>query len=326
MTFTDNLRRAFDAMLHPGKATKKSMGIVEALKFYYKVMIIPLILGVIVSLALNTANLVVGVAAVAGILITFIVLFPLGIIVDAGIYHVIMGKLFKIYKSDYSKPVSAFTYAIMPSVLVYWIVGPLVSRNGFLGSLGAAAPVLGAAYMVGAILSIIFSVWSFIVMVIALSNQLRMSRLKAFGSLLLEWLIVGVVAVVLVSILAVAFVAPVVGGSGLSPTIGNMCIANTGYLCSNLTYSGNHLNFTFGQATGSSWTGVILYAVPYNATFSTSDGNDAIGSLASGSAAAVSIPVLTSGGSTWIGSIWAVYNTGNGTKENIVATVTANAK
>ncbi|MCL5112485.1 MAG: hypothetical protein M1500_02105 [Candidatus Marsarchaeota archaeon] len=327
MSYVDNMHRALDALLHPGKATKKSMGIVEALKFYYTIMIIPLILGIIISIVLNTSDIGIGVAAVVGILLTFIVFFPLGILVDAGIYHLIIGKLFKLYKGNYAKPVSAFTYAIMPSVLIYWLVGPLTASNGFLGRFSAVTPSIGAAYLFGAILSVIFGIWSIVVMIIALSNQLSISRLKALGTLLLEWFIVGVIAMVLTFIFAATFISTgLVGTGGLSPTLGNTCIGSIGYMCTNLSYSGSHLNFTFGQATGSSWTGVILYAVPYNTSFSTSDGNDAIGNLASGSVTAVSIPVLTSGGSTWVGSIWAVYNVGNTTKENVVATVSATAK
>ena len=196
MSIMDNLKSAFDVLLHPGKETKKGMSIGDALKFYYSVMIIPLILGVIVSLALNASNLTVGVISVAGILLSFVVLFPIGILVDAGLYHLVIGRLFKLYKGDYSKPVMAFTYAMMPSVLVYWLVGPLTSKAGFLGGLAGVAPALGATYVVGEVLSIIFGIWSIVIMIIALSNQVAISRLKALGTLLLEWIIIGIILIV----------------------------------------------------------------------------------------------------------------------------------
>jgi len=318
VSIMDDVKRAFDVMLHPGKATKKGMSIGEALKFYYMVMIIPLILGVIVSLALNTSDIITGVASAAYVIAVLVVGFPIGILVNAGIYHAIIGKLFKMYKGGYPKAVTAFTFGAMPSVLIYWLTGPLGAGAAFLRVFGTVGAITGISYAIDMVLSAIFGVWAVVVLIIALSNQMIMSRLKAFGTWLLMAFIVGVIVGVIVMIFAIAAVSTV--GPGYLTT---SCIAGPGYLCANMALSGNHLNFTFGQSTGIDWTGTILYAVPYNTTFSTSDGNDGLGNLATGQTKTVSIPVLNSGSSYWDGTIWAVYNVGNTTKEAQVATVTA---
>ena len=110
--------------------------------------------------------------------------------------------------------------------------------------------------------------------------------------------------------------------------LGTSCVAGSGYQCTNLLLHGGYLTFTFGQATGNTWSNVILYAVPSGKAFSTSDNNTGAGvSLASGSTMSANIPTaITTVGGSWSGYIYAQYTQGGITGlEAQVATVTAKA-
>jgi len=200
----ETLKEAFGVLLHPGQGTKRQMSIGEALKFYYSVMIIPLILGIILSVAMGAATFAVSV------IIVYIISLPLVILIDAGIYHIIIGKLFRLYKGSYDRVVNAFTYAIMPAVFIYWIVLGLTGGSSALSTGGLALGVstaYGAVSIAGLILTLIFGVWSFIVMIVALAGQLNMSRLKAFGTLILEGVVIGIIYLVIIAAMGAGLAA-----------------------------------------------------------------------------------------------------------------------
>ncbi|EET89949.1 MAG: hypothetical protein UNLARM2_0393 [Candidatus Micrarchaeum acidiphilum ARMAN-2] len=189
--FVESYRKAFGIMLHPGKNARGALSVGDALKFYYTIAIIPLILGVALSLLTNASFLSVfggfsgssalgpGAAAPGGglyfalyLIAFFAVLVPLGLLFDTAMYHVIIKSLLKMYNKPYSTAFTAFTYAMIPAVLVYWLL-PL----GILG------------YLV----ILLFGLWSLVIEIISLSNLLSISRLMALGSLILDELIVAVI-------------------------------------------------------------------------------------------------------------------------------------
>ncbi len=193
MDFLGYLRFAWDRMLHPGKNTE-SRSTSESLKLYYKVMIIPMIAAIIVALIVNftvglgplassgTLGLLpsgAGIAAaILGPLLAFVVLIPIGIIVDAAILQFFSKFLFKIWRGDFSKTTAAMTFGTFPIVLFYWL---------------ESIPVIG--YIILA-----FSIWSIVVEVISLSRQHKISAGRAFLGWVLPMIIVVVVAIVVVSL------------------------------------------------------------------------------------------------------------------------------
>ena len=204
----DTLRGAFGVFLHPKSATSTSMSIGQALKFYYTIMIIPLILGLIVSyLAATFIPSALGLALIALIAVYFIVGFPLGILIDGGIYHIIIGKLFRLYRADYSKVTTALAYSLIPTLFTGWLSLPLLASAG--GPVSGVS--MGASYIVGTVIVAIFSIWAFIVLIFALSNQLRMSKLKAFGTLVLN----GVIVLAVIFSVELALGLSVLGAAGL---------------------------------------------------------------------------------------------------------------
>ncbi len=181
MGFADTLKEAFNAILHPKSGTAQSMSTGGALKFYYTIMVIPLILSII--LGYISGGAAVGLLIAGSAALSLIVSIPLSILIGAGVYYVIIGSLFKLFRAEYSKVVTAFTYAVVPYVFLMWIITPLTA------SLSLAT--------VGSVIEIIAAIWSFITILFALSNQLSMSKLKAFGTMVLEGVIVGVIVFII---------------------------------------------------------------------------------------------------------------------------------
>ncbi len=181
MGFADTLKGAFNAILHPKSGTTQSMSIGGALKFYYTIMIIPLILGIVLSYVFGGAAT--GLLTAGTVALSLIITIPLSILIGGGVYYLIIGLLFKMFKADYSKVVTAFTYASVPYVFLIWIIAPLT------GSLSLAE--------IGLVIEIIAGIWSFITILFSLSNQLSISKIKAFGTLVLETVIVGIITFVI---------------------------------------------------------------------------------------------------------------------------------
>ncbi len=240
MEYSKELRFWIDALLHPGKATKRELKVKDALVLYYRLAAIPLVLGLIVAYFAGGFNPLRPFSAshdplvgMGWALLLFLVIQPINILINGGIYHLLMGKLFKLYKKDISKPVAAMLYGVLPVLLVYWLY-PL--------------------HWVGLVLMGVFGIWGIIVEIIALSNQLAMSRLKALGTIVLELVIVGVVVFV------VAFaVAMWLMGGALPALLSSTCIAGSGYRCSMPTMgSDGKLSLSAGQDTGMTLSTVML--------------------------------------------------------------------
>ena len=186
MIIVDELKEGFNIMLHPGNATQKERKLGEALAFYYKISIIPLILYIILALAIPSTSatgsstlsilatgLSSGMLAIFGIL-TLLIIIPISLFVTAFLYH-IFGKLFKVFSNPYSNTFTATVYGMVPTILFYWL-----------------SPV-----PLGSLVLIIFEIWAFIVMILALANQQKTSALKAFAVIIVTAIIIGIIAFII---------------------------------------------------------------------------------------------------------------------------------
>ncbi len=100
------------------------------------------------------------------------------------------------------------------------------------------------------------------------------------------------------------------------------CVAMTGFYCQNATYGSGTLTFTFGQATGSSWTNAAVHFVPAGSSLSSNSPSGTIGNVLSGQTVpvAIQIPPAVSGNSTGtalIGTLYATYNV-SGVAQNAI--------
>jgi len=149
--------------------------------------------------------------------------------------------------------------------------------------------------------------------------QSAMEYLMTYG-----WAIL-IIAVVLGALFAL-------GVFNSSSLIGTSCVALSGYYCANPVLSSTGtLTLTVGQATGTSYSGVIAYIVPSGSTFSNTDPSASIGTLNSGQTATVTIslsgiPSIGSSpslGTAFTGQVWLAFNTPSSSNlETQIATLT----
>jgi hypothetical protein len=269
-------KKALDIALHPG-SVNQSYSIGDAIAFYYKAAIIPAIAAAVLgflllfafgSLALGIfgafSTFMSGIMAYAPVLmgaigavigLAYVLLFiPIGIIVDGAIYHFFAKTLFKIWKNDISKTITATMYATFPAMLLMWAF---------------FIPVLGE------IIAIAASVWSFIVLIISMARQQQVSGWRAFGGILISAIVLGII----VFAVELAFLLPVfnsysIGGPGTA-----YCIPNTGFLCMNTSFSNGVISAKVGQSIGINMMKSRIFFVPSGQNFSASDPSYYIGNL-----------------------------------------------
>ncbi|MGC8669695.1 MAG: YIP1 family protein [Candidatus Micrarchaeia archaeon] len=190
--FFDEYKKAINIMVHPGKNTKEGMSIKESLKFIYTISLIPLVIGLLLTLLLSNSqiaqsplSIVLGggigfVQSTIFLLLIYLVLIPLSVLIDSGFYHLIIKRLFGMYKKTYDYAFTAFTYSIIPLVFIYWTIHiPIVNI----------------------LLLILFGIWSFVIEIFALSNLMGISRLMALGTIILSDVIVAVIIGVVVFVI-----------------------------------------------------------------------------------------------------------------------------
>lgn len=159
-------------------------------------------------------------------------------------------------------------------------------------------------------------------------NSRRMRAQSAMEYLMTYGWAILIIAVVLGALFSLG----VFSGSAL---LGTTCIAQSGYLCSSMSFSHTYadIGLTFGQNTGTTWTGYVLGFAPqgiattsgipqipanayYTATASTTlpSGGSTTIAAASGintvsSAGVLQIPANTGVGTQIVGTLWACYVT-----------------
>ena len=308
MIIIDELKEGFNMMLHPDSATQKERKIGGALAFYYKISIIPLILYIIFALVMPKApttlgvfsGLISGVGIISGI-IDILIFIPIAFFISALIIH-IFGKLFRVFSNPYSNTFTANVYGEVPAILFYWLL-PIMS-----------------------LLLVIFAIWSFIVLIIAVANQQKTSKLKAFG-------VIFAPAIIALAIALLFFAGIFAVGTHVSPTaFSATCIPNPGFYCSNPAMHSGVLMMTLGQATGATISNITFCFVPQgNSTISSCNGYPSyyVSKLSSGGTANVSFsgaPIFKS--STVAGEIWMSYYNSSGAGPFItnVASVMVQAK
>ena len=200
MVIVDAVRKSIGIMLNPGKESKKKMSVAESLTLYYKMAIVPIILSIIfgfaASMVLGThyKSLVTNDAAFgairgfsAAILISLfvfaILIEPICLLVSAFIVQLVGGPLLQTFKGTFENTYAAFIYAAMPLILFIFLAATL-------------NPLAIFVYL-------ILSVWSVVVLIIALANQQKISRLASLCILILS----SIVSMILYMVIIFGFAA-----------------------------------------------------------------------------------------------------------------------
>ncbi len=191
MSILDNFKEALGRCTNPNKNTGK-MEVMDALKYYYRVMILPMIVSVVLALIFGifVGSALGGVGSIFGGVVTaviavvyFIVLIPIGLLFSAAVLQLFAKMVFGIYKGNYSRTFTAVMFGALPVILFYWL--------GFI-------PVLG-------MLLLVFGLWSIYTTVVSLSKQHNISLGKAFLGWIITAVILAVIEIVLVVVGLQAF-------------------------------------------------------------------------------------------------------------------------
>ena len=190
MIAIDEAKRALDIMLHPDSATKKPMKIGEALGYYYKLALIPLVISLVLGILLGAAasavlspySSVLGVLGAAGtvgaivgfVLLFFLILFPVGFFIDAAVLHFFGKFVFRQFKASYTETFAALVYVASPTVLFYWLT---------------FIPVIG-------LIMVVFELWALVVSIFALSNLQKTSKLAVIGVAIGTAVVIGIISVI----------------------------------------------------------------------------------------------------------------------------------
>ncbi|OJT94392.1 Yip1 domain protein [Candidatus Micrarchaeum sp.] len=304
LSFWGYTKKALDIALHPS-SVNQSYGVGDAIAFYYKAAIIPAIaaavLGFVLLFAFGSIALGIfgafspflsGIAAYAPALMGIfgavlglayvLLLIPIGIIVDGAIYHFFAKTLFKLWKNDISKTITATMYATFPAMLLMWAF---------------FIPILGE------VVAIVASIWSFIVLIISMARQQQVSGWRAFGGILISGIVLSIIIVAIEFI----FLLPVL--SSTSPAISSYCIPNTGFVCSNTSFSNGVISAGVAQSTGISMIKSRLFFVPFGQNLSTVDPSYYIGNFSTNSLVKVKIGGVKEVNNSVLGNLTLEYYT-----------------
>lgn len=200
----DTFQNGIDAVLHPEKITKSAKTVGDGLAMYYKFSVIPLVLLAIV--ALGAGFLLQGVLAatglVSGLLAGNIVwlavvasvlyvwgLIPIGLLVFSVVLHWI-GKGLDVYKNDFAATFTAAVYGMFLPLSVLWLT---------------VIPV------VGGLIQLVAFVWSIYVLVVALANLHKGTRVNAFVVLVASGVVVWLAANLVTTWIAFGLLGVVLG-------------------------------------------------------------------------------------------------------------------
>lgn len=237
MAYMDDIKFLWNLVWDPEKHTKRSMDFGTAVRLYYKLAVIPFIVYVIfgsLAIAAGLGAHKVGTGSLLysldhafstlsyfsvfwGGIVLFFIALPLGIAIDALIYQLIAKVFLGVWKGNYDKTFVALMYGLFPLLLLLWL---------------SVIPLFNSLFV------IIAPIWSIIVIVIALSNQQKVTRLNAL------------ITMVLKSILLLVFFA----------LLGISIFASLAYLISGIVPIGSVgplSNVTSGWLTGHSVVGIM---------------------------------------------------------------------
>ncbi len=226
--FREDLKKGFGAIIHPGKDTQGNYSIGSALRLYYSVSIIPFILFLVVgsllygTLAVNT-NCIYSSAQIASLscaparyftvfdgfigalapligvvasvfladVLFLLIIPPIAMFIDSLVYQLIGRFFLRAFKRDIHSTFTGVMFGALPALILYWLLF-----------------IPGLSY----IMLPIITVWGFVIAVIALSNQQKISRSEVF--------LVYLATLVLVLIIGIIFSSTVLSSLASQPFYG----------------------------------------------------------------------------------------------------------
>lgn len=189
---TSSIKKAYDILFHPGKASEEKIKLSTAFKFYFKIAIIGFLIYALTGTVMLHFNYKIPHFSllfsffpnyffdilISGIILFFI-LIPIGLIIDAAIYHLFGKFLLKAWNGNYSLTLNAAVFASVPALLLSWLL--LIHYIKIIGIL-------------------LIGIWEFVILIIALSGQQKTTRVNAFISVFASILFVILIAFLLMAL------------------------------------------------------------------------------------------------------------------------------
>lgn len=194
MTYMDELKFFWNLVWNPEKYTKRQLNFGSALKLYYTVALLPFIAYIVVGSIMiltgaSTHSAVrlfpgfrafLGAASYASVILggifLFFIILPLSIAIDAFLYQVIAKFFLNVWRGNYEKTFAALVFALFPLLLLMWL---------------DTVPFLNVIFI------ILAPIWTIVVLVLALSQQQKITRLNALLTMIIKSIIVLLVLVLL---------------------------------------------------------------------------------------------------------------------------------
>ncbi|MGC8587361.1 MAG: hypothetical protein ACP5K9_03710 [Candidatus Micrarchaeia archaeon] len=174
-----------DIFFKPSSITGKKQSIGESLAFYYKASILPLLLFMafsyiffyyrpVYSYGIPMMGIInVPFLAVLWAILLVWVAIPISIFVNAFLYQLIGYYFLRLWNGSYEKTFAAVMFGEIPVVSLIWLM-PI--------------PIANVIFFIAVL-------WGFGVLVIALSEQQKITRLRALGAVLLTGFAVALIVV-----------------------------------------------------------------------------------------------------------------------------------
>ncbi|MCL4382082.1 YIP1 family protein [Candidatus Marsarchaeota archaeon] len=195
----------FKTLFSPGKESSRKIDLVSAMKMYYSVAAFGFVVAVLVSVLVhyyggglgifhsslyNLSSILPGIPYLHAVLyiimmaVLFFLLIPIGLFINAAIYHAV-GKFFlKAWNGGYEKTFVAVVFGEMPALFLFWLMLlPFVK-------LFAVA---------------LICVWEFVILTIALASQHKVDRVKSFAALLATLFIIVAIALLVIGVTVGSF-------------------------------------------------------------------------------------------------------------------------
>lgn len=216
--------------IKPGANTTKTMRKGKALKFYYRISIIPLIINIILVLLFNVSNsqfatsinsltgalqtltqvsggyglqnlqnLLSGLVSLVSdrvlvvvlVVLKFWIIFPIMMFLNAGILHIFGKRVFGAFDNGYVNTMSATLYSIIPLFAFGWLT--------------TSPSIVGPV-------SLLLLVWSVFIYTVALANQQKLTKKKAFAIIFGTGFVLTVLLLVVMPFIAM-FLHELIGSS-----------------------------------------------------------------------------------------------------------------
>ncbi|BCS91162.1 MAG: hypothetical protein ARM1_0619 [Candidatus Micrarchaeota archaeon] len=183
-SFIDSYKRAIDVILDPVIFTNDTMNIKSGIVKLYTIGLIPLLLCIIINILFgssiaNSSSLNISFSSLPlyGTILALLeyIPVPFALLIYAAIYHLIFGKILRIYRSDFSHVYTAFVYGGFPYMLQFWLIN---------------IPALAFVVIIELFIATLNT------LITALSNQLGISTGKAFGTFILLFIITVIILTV----------------------------------------------------------------------------------------------------------------------------------